>query len=186
LDVVGGFVIVDAMPFPAGSRFQVDTVAKAEPAIAAGRQKLLDMTAAEYDDYARSGAATKYMVTSSKDHEMITQWARASNQQTVADALAEFYRMDLRDDLARIDVPALVFGTWAGVHDEVATYGVELKRVVFERAFAQQYARLRRMHFALSDSARHFVMFDDPAWFFAQLDPFLADPISVTRDRGIE
>ena len=185
-DLLGGLVIVDTMPFPAGSRFQADTVGSAEPAIAAGRQKLLNMTAAEYDDYARSGSATKYMVTSSKDLATITRWGRASDQHTVAEALAEFYRMDLRDDLARIDVPALVLGTWAGVHDEVATYGVELTRVVFERAFAQQYARLRRMHFALSDSARHFVMFDDPAWFFAQLDPFLADPISVTRDRGIE
>ena len=185
-DLVGGLVIVDVMPFPAGSRFQADSVASAEPAIAAGRRKMLNMTAAEYDDYARSGSATKYMVTSSQDLATITRWGRASDQRTVADALAEFYRMDLRNDLARVDAPALVLGTWAGIHDEVATYGVELTRVVFERAFAQQYAQLRRMHFALSDTARHFVMFDDPAWFFAQLDPFLADPISLTRERDHE
>jgi pimeloyl-ACP methyl ester carboxylesterase len=186
LDVVGGLVIVDAMPFPAGSRFQVDTVAKAEPAIAAGREKLLKMTPKEYDDYARSGAATRYMVTSAEHLATIAQWGRASDQRAIADALAEFYRMDLREDLARIQVPALVLGTWKGVHDEVATYGGELTRPVFTRAFAEQYAQLRRMHFALSDTARHFVMFDDPAWFFAQLDSFLADPISLTRERGIE
>jgi hypothetical protein len=50
--------------------------------------------------------------------------------------------------------------------------------------FRDQYAELRRLHFAMAESARHFVMFDDPAWFFAQLDAFLADPAKATAVRG--
>jgi len=38
----------------------------------------------------------------------------------------------------------------------------------------------------LHDTARHFIMWDDPAWFFGQIDAFLADPIAATRDRGFD
>jgi pimeloyl-ACP methyl ester carboxylesterase len=185
-DLVGALVIVDAMPFPTGGRFQAARVADAEKAIEATRLNLLNMSPAQYDDYARSGAGAKYMVTSSSDLETIANWARASDQRTVADALAEFYRVDLREALSAIDAPALVLGTWSGVHDEVAQYGVELTRPLFVRLFNEQFMRLRRMHFALADRARHFIMFDDPAWFFGQLDPFLAEPMLATRERGFE
>jgi hypothetical protein len=36
----------------------------------------------------------------------------------------------------------------------------------------------------MTDTARHFIMFDDPSWFFAQLDAFLADPVAAGKDRG--
>ena len=37
---------------------------------------------------------------------------------------------------------------------------------------------------AVTDTARHFIMYDDPQWFFAQLDAFLGNPESVVRTRG--
>jgi hypothetical protein len=27
-------------------------------------------------------------------------------------------------------------------------------------------------------------MWDDPMWFFREIDAFLADPVAATRDRG--
>lgn len=183
-DLAGPLVIVDALPFTAGSRFQADTAADAEPAIAKTHARLANMTTAAYESYVRSGEATKYMVTSPTDLATIQRWSMASDPRTVADALAEFYRLDLRQEIGRIQAPALVLGTWAGIHDEVAQYGVELRRELFVRIFEHQFARLSQLHFALSDTARHFIMFDDPDWFFRQLDAFLANPASVTRERG--
>ena len=144
------------------------------------------MTRAQYEDYVRSGVATAYMVTSATDLETIKRWSLASDPRTVADALAEFYRLDLREEIGRIQAPTLVLGTWIGIHDQVAKYGVELQRAFFVQTFSEQFTNLRRVHFALSDTARHFIMFDDPAWFFRQLDAFLADPVSVTSHRGLE
>jgi hypothetical protein len=66
----------------------------------------------------------------------------------------------------------------------VKQYGVELMRMVFVNTFSDQYARLRPLHVALSDTARHFIMFDDADWFFQQLDRFLAAPAQVTQTRG--
>lgn len=184
--LIGSLVIVDSLPFTAGSRFQATTLAEAEPAINASHSNMLKMTRAQYEDYVRSGAATNYMVSRPSDHDTIKQWSLASDQRTVADALAEFYRLDLREEIGRIEVPTLVLGSWTGIRDQVSTFGVQLQRALFVRIFAEQFARLRRLHVTLSDSARHFIMFDDPAWFFRQLDDFLADPDRVTRDRGLD
>jgi hypothetical protein len=38
----------------------------------------------------------------------------------------------------------------------------------------------------ITDTARHFIMFDDPQWFFAELDLFLGNPDLVVRTRGFE
>ena len=37
---------------------------------------------------------------------------------------------------------------------------------------------LAEFHFALHDTSRHFIMWDDPAWFFGEVDAFLADPLA--------
>ena len=52
--------------------------------------------------------------------------------------------------------------------------------------FEEQFAKLPKLHFAIAESARHFIMFDDPQWFFAELDPFLSNPEQVVRTRGFE
>ena len=38
----------------------------------------------------------------------------------------------------------------------------------------------------LSDAARHFIMFDDPMWYFEQLDAFLRDPDAAIKVRGFD
>ena len=73
---------------------------------------------------------------------------------------------DLRDSLSNIKVPTLVYGSWIGFkqytdHDKTLA---NLK---------EQYARLPGAEIRLNDTARHFIMWDDPQWMFAQMDPFL-------------
>ena len=79
-----------------------------------------------------------------------------------------------------------MLGTWIGLHEQLKKYGVALSRADVVRTFDQQFAKLPRLHFALTDTARHFIMLDDPQWFFAELDPFLRDPELVVRTRGFE
>ena len=51
-------------------------------------------------------------------------------------------------------------------------------------AFEEQYQGLPKLNFAMADTARHFIMLDDPQWFFAQVDGFLKDPVKTTQQRG--
>jgi hypothetical protein len=77
-----------------------------------------------------------------------------------------------------------VLGTWAGLHEQLKGYGVDIPREGFLQTFEQQFAKLPRLHFAMAERSRHFIMFDDPQWFFAQLDAFVADPDVAVRARG--
>jgi len=40
-----------------------------------------------------------------------------------------------------------------------------------------------RLHFALHDTACHFIMWDDLMWFFNGLDAFVADPSARVQTR---
>jgi pimeloyl-ACP methyl ester carboxylesterase len=176
----GPLVIVDSLPF-LGIIVGAATVEDARPTIAQIRSFMATQTQAQYEAYQRAGAATRAMVTSPADHQRVIAWGLASDRVTVSDAFAELLGTDLRPKLGRITAPALVIGTWIGWRDQP---GATLDRASSLRTFHDQYASLRRMHFAMTDTARHFVMFDDLPWFTAELDRFLADPDAAVLDRG--
>jgi pimeloyl-ACP methyl ester carboxylesterase len=79
----------------------------------------------------------------------------------------EMYTTDLRPDLARIKARVLVIGTWVGLQ-QYAT------REQVEKTFHTQYTTLLGYQFVMSDKSKHFVMFDDPAFLFGEMDNFLA------------
>jgi N-formylmaleamate deformylase len=185
-DLVGPIVIVDALPFMAGASGQAKTLADARPMIDQMVATMASQTPEQYAQFFRSASApARYMVTAASDLEMITQWGLASDRGTVGRSMAELFRMDLREDVAKISAPTLLIGTWTGLRDQARTSGAEVTRAQVIATFDQQFARLPRLHFALADRARHFVMLDDPQWFFAELDAFLADPAKRVRDRGL-
>jgi pimeloyl-ACP methyl ester carboxylesterase len=113
------------------------------------------MTQDQYERYVKSGVGTREMVTSEAG--------------LVADAMAELYAADLRDDLARIESPALVLGTWIGFRQYTDHARVEAN-------LRAQYAKLRGARIELTDAARHFIMLDDPEWMFKLMDELLASP----------
>jgi len=183
-DLVGPIVVVDSLPFLAGAQFQAKTLEDARPGIAAMRTYMTSQSRDQFNAYVKSGASTKFMATSQTDLDRITQWSLDTDQLTMADAMADLMSLDLREDVARITSPTLVLGTWAGLHEQLKGYGMDLPREAFAQTFEQQFAKLSRLHFAMAERARHFIMFDDPEWFFAQVDAFLAKPDDVVRARG--
>jgi pimeloyl-ACP methyl ester carboxylesterase len=177
-DLVGPLVIVDSVPF-LGVMVGATTSEQARPIADQIRAGMAAQTQAQYEAFVRSGAVTRSMVASAADHERIVGWGLASDHATVSDAFAALIATDLRPQLDRIASPALVIGTWIGLRDRP---GVDRNTIL--QTFHDQYAGLRRLHFVMTDTAHHFVMFDDFPWFIAQLDGFLADPDAAVRDRG--
>jgi pimeloyl-ACP methyl ester carboxylesterase len=185
-DLAGPLVIVDGMPFLAGPNMQVNSLEEARPIVAKIEGYMSGMTQQQWDAYATSGVSTRYMVTSASDAETLVRWSAASDRRTLTRALIEAYSVDLREDIAKISSPVLALGTWRGWHDQLAANKINIPKEAFMGNFAEQFAKLPHLHFALHDTARHFIMWDDPAWLFGQIDAFLADPIGTTRDRGFE
>lgn len=183
-ELVGPVVIVDSLPFYAGAWFNVKTIEEAQPLIANMKRYLDARTQEQYEQGVRSGAFTRYMATSASDQQTLIQWGLASDPKTASGAMVELVSEDLRPELANIKSPTLVLGTWKGLHDQLEQNGVVIKKEGIVETFQKQYANLPQLHFALADPARHFIMWDDPKWFFQQLDTFLTNPAASVQDRG--
>jgi N-formylmaleamate deformylase len=174
-DLVGPVIIVDSLPFFAGAWFQADTLAKAKPTIEQMRKGMSGMTHEQWVAMTRSGASTNSMATSATDQKTLIDWGLASDQKAVTDAMVELVSVDLRPELSRIETPVLVLGTWVGLQG----YGVTKDSAT--AVFREQYSGVKNLDFAMAEKSRHFVMWDDPAWFNTQVDGFLAAHAGVTE-----
>jgi pimeloyl-ACP methyl ester carboxylesterase len=162
--LVGPLVIVDSLPFLAAV---MNPAATAESAKAqAGQMRKMYSGPPNEESDKRTETAIKAMATRPEDVEMIVGWSHKSDRVAMGDAVYEMMTTDLRADLDKITSPTLVIGTWIA-YKQYAT------REQVEQNFRAQYARLGHYDFVLEDTARHFVMLDDPDGFFQAVDRFL-------------
>jgi pimeloyl-ACP methyl ester carboxylesterase len=164
--LAGKLVIVDAYPFFAGIADPNVTAEQAKANAAQIRRYMGQQSQEMYERFTKSGVSTRPMVTKDPDLERLIAWGLASDRAAVTDAMCELFTADLRGDLAKISSPTLVLGTWVG-------YKEYTDRQRTEANLRRQYAKLAGVQIRITDTARHFVMWDDPDWMFAQMDPFL-------------
>ena len=160
---IGPLVIVDSLPFLAAIQNPATTVETAKPMAAGMRQQMKQ----GHQPAATQRQMVAGMVTDTARQALVARWGMASDPGTVAQAYYDLFTTDLRADISRIQQPVLVLGAWAAY----AQYGStkESTRAIF----AQQYAKLPQVRIEMSEAGRHFLMYDDTAWFLAQSDAFL-------------
>ncbi len=158
----GKLIIVDSYPSLAAI-YQPDItkeLAKSQSAMT--RQY---MTSTPRSEQAAS-AQIRPMVTKDSDFDRIMGWGRASDYSAIVDAMVEMYGGDLRDDIAAIHSPTLVLATWIGFKEYT-------DRAKTEANLHRQYSKLEGVDIRITDTSRHFIMYDEPQWFFTQIDGFL-------------
>ncbi len=160
-DLPGKLVIVDSYPSLAAIFQPEITAPEAKEQSKLTRQF---MTQPGSQDAAKT--SIRAMVAADADFERILAWSRASDYSAVVDAMVELYGADLREDIARIQSPTLVLATWIAYKQFTGKERVEAN-------IRQEYAKLKGARIRMADTARHFIMYDDPQWFFAQIDEFL-------------
>lgn len=106
------------------------------------------------------------MASAPADVERIVGWGQRSDRETVINAMGALMASDLRQDVAKVQSPTLVLGTWIAYKDYAP-------RAAIEATFQQQYRQLPGVQIALADTARHFIMYDQPDWMFGQIEQFL-------------
>ncbi|UOQ67542.1 alpha/beta fold hydrolase [Hymenobacter volaticus] len=160
---VGPLVIVDSLPFLAAVQNPALTVEAAKPMAENMRQQ----TSKGKMTLAMQRQMVAGLVTDTARQTQVARWGQLSDPATVGQAMYDMYTTDLRQDVARIQQPVLVLGAWAAYQQYGSTK--ESTRAVFE----QQYAKLPQHRIEMSEAGRHFLMYDDTSWFFAQTDAFL-------------
>ena len=165
-DLPSKLVIVDAYPFLSAVYDSSITLEQAKSNAEMAKKFMSSQTQDIYEQYVKSGVGTRMMATKDSDQQRIIAWGLASDRTASADAMVEMMTTDLREDIAKIQSPALVLATWAGMKDFT-------DRAKTQSNLKSQYARLSGVQIELHDTARHFLMWDDPVWMFARMDAFV-------------
>jgi pimeloyl-ACP methyl ester carboxylesterase len=160
-------VAVDGVPyFPV---LQMPYASKEEIAAMAGQMR--DMMANQTPEQVRASQPMflSAMLASKAHYEKISRMGVESHAPTIAAAMYEMYTTDLREEVATIQCPVLVMGSWIGYKDFGAT------EAATRQAYLQQLKLIKGAEFAMAQKAKHFIFYDDPEWFQATVDEFLGN-----------
>lgn len=164
-DLVGPNFIVDALPFFPAIQDPSATVESMKPMATSMRNMMKDATPEQVKQSQQYYLST--MATAPDKLEIIGKWGIESHSPTVAQAMYEMQTTDLRQELATIKVPVTVLGAWIAYKNYGVTHESTFKN------FSDQYQHVKSVNIQLTDTAKHFIMYDDPQWFFQQMDEFL-------------
>ena len=89
----------------------------------------------------------------------VLQWSLKSDRKTLAEIYCQFINTDLRNDISNIKCPTLVLL-------ENAFTGMKVP-------IAEQFKNLKNARLEYATKGLHFIMYDDPNWYFKELDQFL-------------
>jgi len=161
---VGRLIIVDTLPALGATQMPSATATQLKDMAEGMRKHMLTQDAAEFG--AGQLRSLRGMISKQEDIDRVIGWGQRSDRGTVINAMADMIGDDLRQDVGRIKSPTLVLGSWIAYKD----YG---SKPIFEQLYKAQYRQLAGVKVELADTARHFIMYDDPAWMYDRIDHFL-------------
>lgn len=166
-DVVGRVVIVDSVPFTAAwmSGGQVQTQAQAT-AMADGAKAMMG-TGDWAQGVARNRPGLPIQSRDAAFYPQLEAWMLASDQQTVAAAMGDLLRLDVRDRLSGLQQPALVLMGY----DQGFT---PAPKELWLGWAQQQYAQAPTAEVRLIEGSRHWIQHDQPGALLAAIEGFLA------------
>ena len=164
-ELIDRLVIVDALPFYPAIQNPTLTAEQAKAQAEQMRNAMNNQSAADYE----KNAAMHLQGMSNKPENLprLLEWSKTSDRATTTQAMYELMTTDLRASIAQLDKPTLVLGAWAAYQPYGAT------KETTQAIFAAQYAQLKSVDIRLSETAFHFITWDDPAWLLNQLQQFL-------------
>ena len=166
-DLLGGVISVSSGPFlPAlsmGEGISLDSARK----IGAMIKGYMVVQTPEQVRQSQQGMLPTMIRDSGRIREVADMAVRC-DPATQGEAMYELFSTDLRPEMNKVQCPVLVLGDWVAYK----AYGATRENVL--EKYQHQYSKAPRVRIAISDVSKHFIMFDEPVWFFGELDKFLA------------
>ena len=167
-EAVGKLMVVDMIPFM-GSMFARPgvnpTVESVRPMVQGLMSQSRAASDAEYRD--RAAATVSSMIKTDAERAGPLQETATSDRAVSQNAYEELLLTDLRPELARITVPTEVV--------YVAFEFPGMTPQMTDGIYRASYANLPGVELKRIDDSAHFIMLDQPAEFYADLDAFLAE-----------
>jgi len=161
--LTGPLVIVDSLthlgtmmfPDPTSLRKQAEGM----------RMMIAAQSKEQYGTYVKKSGMLKSIV-GDKGLSDVTEWSLQSDPIAIANAMFDLYTTDLREAVAKIKSRTLILASWIGYKD----FSTREKTL---DVYETQFTKLPNKTIKMSDTAKHFIMLDDPEWYLMQLDTFL-------------
>ncbi len=167
-DVVGKLMVVDMVPFMGAMVAQPGTEPTADAIRPTVQAMMAQSRAASDADYrARAATTVAGMIKTEAKRAGALDDAAASNRTVSQNAYEELLLTDIRPELSRITAPVEV----VYVPFEFPGMTPQMTDGIYRASYATlPDAELKRI-----DDSAHFIMLDQPAAFYAELDAFLVE-----------
>ncbi len=120
----------------------------------------------EMDDNQFKGMTTMMASNMANDKDKIqtiSNWILRADRKTWVYGYTDLLKLDLRESLRKVACETLIIGA--------SFPSVEIAKKNFEK----QYKLLRNKSIVMASNSKHFVMFDQPEWFYQTLNNFLTN-----------
>lgn len=155
-DMFAKIIVVDALPCLAALQNPNFTAIKT-PDCSMYVKQFQSMKDEQF--YAMQKQTMPSLMTDTTHLEQVVQWSVESDRKVIAEIYCQFLNTDQRETISPIKCPVLVL--------------LEAPFAAIKPSIDEQYKNLKTGSIHYSDKALHFVMYDDQAWFFNQIDAFL-------------
>ena len=155
-ELISRVVVVDALPcLQAMMNPSFKSVEK--PDCGATVQTIVDMNEEQF--LAMQKMSMQRLIADTVHQAEVLQWSMRSDRKAFAEMYCDFSNTDLRDRIATIKCPCLIL---------LESYFANMKP-----AISEQYTKLQTGQYEYATKGLHFIMYDDPDWYQAQLAHFL-------------
>jgi N-formylmaleamate deformylase len=166
-ELAGDIIVVSGAPFlPALSMsadVSLDSTRKTGLLI---KNSMKNLTPSQIGQYQKFVLPT--MIRDSSKIALVTDMAIQSDPVTQGEVMYELFSTDLRPEMKYIHCPVLVIGDWFSYRK----FGASRESVT--QNYADQFSLAANLTtIAINDSSNHFIMYDEPKWFYHQIDYFL-------------
>ena len=155
-ELIGKIIVVDALPCLA-ALMDPSFKSKENNDSSAMASQMTGMTDAQFLEMQKK-TMPRLLADASK-MDTVVDWSVKSDRKTFAQMYCDFSNTDLRNKIAAIKCPSLIL---------LESYFINLKPAIEE-----QYKNLKTADFKYASKGLHFIMYDDAAWYLAQLNTFV-------------
>lgn len=116
------------------------------------------------DAFKQNATMMAHGMTLNKDKATsVINWMVEADRETYVYGYTDLLKIDLRDALTKVTAKTLILGS--PFPDNATVLG----------NLEKQYTNLKNKNIVLAENSRHFIMFDQPEWFYAQVNKFLSE-----------
>ncbi|MBV9110950.1 MAG: alpha/beta fold hydrolase [Gemmatimonadetes bacterium] len=171
---VAAVVSVDGVPYVAPLMLEgVHDTSAVRTQAEAFRRWYAGLTPAQEGMQTRMGASR--LLRDTTRLSQVADWSAASDPRVVGQAVYEMLTTDLRDSVVAVHAPVLLVGAAEFARDSA-------ERAQVTAAYEDQVRRVPHHRVTVAWHARHFVMYDDPEFLFAEMERFLVGGAPTRRE----